>query len=98
MAPLHRATVLVWLLGVVHTLGAGSDAATVWLRAFVLAPAVPITYLMVRRTLAHPRRNRGETAARGRPRPIGGAPAGRSGATSSPPALGARVLTGERSA
>jgi methionine sulfoxide reductase heme-binding subunit len=48
---LHRATVLVWVLGVVHTLGAGSDAATQWLRAFALLPAVPIVYLLARRML-----------------------------------------------
>ncbi len=49
---LHRATVLVWVLGVVHTLGAGSDAATQWLRAFVLLPAIPIVYLTVLRVLS----------------------------------------------
>ena len=48
---LHRATVLVWVLGVVHTLGAGSDAATLWMRAFVLMPAVPIVYLTLLRSL-----------------------------------------------
>ncbi len=48
---LHRATVLVWVLGIVHTLGAGSDATTQWLRAFVLLPAIPIVYLTVLRTL-----------------------------------------------
>jgi len=47
----HRATVLVWVLGVIHTLGAGSDAATQWLRAFVLLPAIPIVYLTVLRIL-----------------------------------------------
>jgi len=47
----HRATVLVWLLGVVHTLGAGSDASTQALRAFVLLPAIPIVYLTVLRIL-----------------------------------------------
>ncbi len=47
----HRATVLVWLLGVLHTLGAGSDAATQALRAFVLLPAIPIVYLTVLRVL-----------------------------------------------
>lgn len=52
---LHRATVLVWVLGVVHTLGAGSDAATQWLRAFTLLPAVPIAYLLARRIFASPR-------------------------------------------
>ncbi|MFI5005155.1 MAG: ferric reductase-like transmembrane domain-containing protein [Solirubrobacterales bacterium] len=46
---LHRATVLVWALGVLHTLGAGSDAATQWLRAFALLPAIPIAYLLVLR-------------------------------------------------
>jgi len=35
---LHRATALVWLLAVVHALGAGSDGATAWLRVIVLAP------------------------------------------------------------
>jgi len=52
---LHRATALVWVLGVVHTLGAGSDAATQWLRAFTLLPAVPIVYLLVRRLFPGPR-------------------------------------------
>ena len=64
---LHRATVLVWVLGVIHTLGAGSDAATLWLRAYVLLPAVPIVYLFVLRTagLRQPSRSRG-----GRPAPL----------------------------
>ena len=54
--------------GVVHTLGAGTDAATVWLRAFVLAPAIPIVYLLVARfwPQAVARRRRG--CARRRPR------------------------------
>jgi sulfoxide reductase heme-binding subunit YedZ len=52
---LHRATILVWVLGVVHTLGAGSDAATIWLRAYVLLPAVPIVYLFVLRMLGQGR-------------------------------------------
>lgn len=60
---LHRATVLVWVLGVVHTLGAGSDAATLWLRAFTLAPAIPITYLTVLRLLQS-RRQSARRAAR----------------------------------
>ncbi len=51
---LHRATVLVWVLGVIHTLGAGSDAATQWLRAFALLPAIPIVYLTVLRVLQQP--------------------------------------------
>lgn len=49
---LHRATVLVWVLAVAHTLGSGSDAVTVWLRVLTLAPAVPITYLLALRIFA----------------------------------------------
>ncbi|HEY7890838.1 MAG TPA: ferric reductase-like transmembrane domain-containing protein [Solirubrobacteraceae bacterium] len=48
---LHRATVVVWVLGVLHTLGAGSDASATWLRAIVWASAVPIFYLMALRLL-----------------------------------------------
>jgi sulfoxide reductase heme-binding subunit YedZ len=48
---LHRATVLVWVLGIVHTIGAGSDASTVWLRAYMLITGVPIVYLTVLRVL-----------------------------------------------
>ena len=45
----HRATVLVYLLGVVHALGAGTDASTPWLRAFLLTTGAPIIVLFLRR-------------------------------------------------
>jgi methionine sulfoxide reductase heme-binding subunit len=48
---LHRATVLVWALSVVHALGAGSDVARPWLRAVVLVPMAPTAYLLVVRSL-----------------------------------------------
>jgi len=48
---LHRATLAVWGLALAHTLGAGSDAGATWLRAVVLAPAVPIAHLTVLRVL-----------------------------------------------
>lgn len=60
---LHRATVLVWVLAVVHTLGAGSDRGKPWLQWIVVAPVVPIVYLLVLRLLP------GE--ARGQRRTIG---------------------------
>jgi sulfoxide reductase heme-binding subunit YedZ len=47
----HRATVLVWALGVIHALGAGTDAGSVWLRAIVLAPLPPIAALFAYRWL-----------------------------------------------
>jgi methionine sulfoxide reductase heme-binding subunit len=46
---LHRATVVVWVLSAVHALGAGSDSSRLWLRCLVLAPVLPIAYLLVLR-------------------------------------------------
>jgi sulfoxide reductase heme-binding subunit YedZ len=45
----HRATVVVYVLAIVHTLGAGTDAGSAWLRAFMLATGVPILALFVAR-------------------------------------------------
>jgi sulfoxide reductase heme-binding subunit YedZ len=47
----HRVAAVIWVLSAVHTLGAGSDAAKLWLRAIVLAPVVPFAYLLVLRVL-----------------------------------------------
>jgi len=41
----HRFTVVVYLLAVVHTLGAGTDASTPWLRGWLLLTAPPIAIL-----------------------------------------------------
>jgi methionine sulfoxide reductase heme-binding subunit len=51
---LHRATSVVYVLGVVHALGAGTDASTLWLRAFMLVTGAPILFLLLVRVL--PRR------------------------------------------
>lgn len=42
---LHRWTVAVYVLGLVHTIGAGTDASTPWLREFVVLTAVPLAAL-----------------------------------------------------
>jgi sulfoxide reductase heme-binding subunit YedZ len=47
----HRATIVVYVLGLVHTIGAGTDAGTVWLRWFMAITAIPITALFLRRVL-----------------------------------------------
>jgi methionine sulfoxide reductase heme-binding subunit len=54
----HRATVVVWALGVVHALGAGTDARTLWLRAAILVTSVPIVALFLRRVAARPASSR----------------------------------------
>jgi len=61
---LHRATVLVWALGMVHALGAGTDAGSPWLQAFMLASGVPILVLFGIRMLRHPQRERAVVAVR----------------------------------
>lgn len=48
----HRATVVVYLLGLVHAFGAGTDASTVWFRWWVLMTAPFIGGLFVYRVAA----------------------------------------------
>jgi sulfoxide reductase heme-binding subunit YedZ len=53
---LHKATIAVYVLAVIHTLGAGSDVA--WVRPAMLITGAPILYLLALRML--PQRPRGE--------------------------------------
>ena len=50
---LHRYTVVVYVLGVIHVVGAGSDASAPWMRAILLATGAPILFLLVLRMLPH---------------------------------------------
>jgi methionine sulfoxide reductase heme-binding subunit len=47
----HRATVAVWALGLVHAIGAGSDATAIWFRWWVIATTPLIGGLLVIRVL-----------------------------------------------
>jgi sulfoxide reductase heme-binding subunit YedZ len=47
----HRATVLVYVLGVVHTIGAGTDGSTAWLGWFMALTAIPMALLFLRRVV-----------------------------------------------
>src|SRR5918998_1128720 len=49
---LHRATVLVYVLSVAHTLGAGTDASEPWMRVLLVATGAPILFLFSMRVLA----------------------------------------------
>ncbi|HWC48645.1 MAG TPA: ferric reductase-like transmembrane domain-containing protein [Solirubrobacterales bacterium] len=70
----HRATVLVWLLGLVHALGAGTDASAVWFRWWVILTTPVIGGLFVYRVLSA----RAKKQARAtRPRPQRALPADR---------------------
>jgi methionine sulfoxide reductase heme-binding subunit len=48
---LHKATIVVYVLGLVHTIGAGTDAATPWLGWFMIATAMPIAGLFLKRVV-----------------------------------------------
>ncbi len=49
---IHRATPVVYAMGLIHTLGAGTDAGSSWLRGFMLATAIPAAILLGRRLIA----------------------------------------------
>jgi sulfoxide reductase heme-binding subunit YedZ len=75
----HRATVLVYALGLAHALGSGSDASQAWFRWWVLLTAPLIGGLFVYRALGGGTRRSG--ADQRRPRPA------RTGRISPSPAL-----------
>jgi sulfoxide reductase heme-binding subunit YedZ len=58
---MHRATVVVYVLGLVHALGAGTDASAPWLRWFMATTAIPMAALFLRR-VSGPRTARKPTA------------------------------------
>lgn len=59
----HRATIAVYVLAVIHTLGAGTDAATPWLRWWLLLTALPIAVLFAIRVTEPWRRRRRRSSA-----------------------------------
>jgi sulfoxide reductase heme-binding subunit YedZ len=51
---LHRFTAVAWILGVIHTLGEGSDAGAAWFLVVVAVAVVPVIVLGLTRTLTMP--------------------------------------------
>ena len=60
---LHRVTVLVYVLSVAHTLGAGTDASEPWMRALLLVTGAPILFLFLARVLTPKPQARATTPA-----------------------------------
>lgn len=48
---LHRFTGLAWLLGIVHSLGEGTDAGQIWFLASTVIVVVPVVVLTLVRTM-----------------------------------------------
>jgi sulfoxide reductase heme-binding subunit YedZ len=46
---LHRFTALFWVLGIVHSLGSGTDAGQLWFLVMLAVPAGPALVLLLRR-------------------------------------------------
>jgi sulfoxide reductase heme-binding subunit YedZ len=61
---MHRWTLAVYILGVIHTIGAGTDAGTPWLIAILVATVAPIALLASMRWLPAGRSERGEPRRR----------------------------------
>jgi methionine sulfoxide reductase heme-binding subunit len=59
---MHRWTLAVYVLGVIHTLGAGTDASTPWMLWMLVLTGVPILFLTLLRFL--PQRQRAAPRAR----------------------------------
>lgn len=70
----HRATILVYFLAIAHTLGAGTDATTVWMRWWLVATTPPIVMLFLYRVASS--RFRKPAVARPIARSAGTIPAG----------------------
>jgi sulfoxide reductase heme-binding subunit YedZ len=51
---LHRLSAVAWILGIIHTLGQGTDAGSVWFLALVAIAVVPVTGLLLLRLLTTP--------------------------------------------
>jgi DMSO/TMAO reductase YedYZ heme-binding membrane subunit len=55
---LHRLIVVVWVMGIVHALGAGTDSSTLWLRIILMASVAPAMFLTLYRWLPEAQRDR----------------------------------------
>jgi sulfoxide reductase heme-binding subunit YedZ len=51
---IHRLTAVAWILGVVHTLGEGTDAGTTWFLIMTGLVVIPVALLLLARILTTP--------------------------------------------
>ena len=59
---MHRFTALAWVLGLVHSLGEGTDAGTTWFLAMTAIVTIPAVILLAVRMLSRPRQAAGAAA------------------------------------
>jgi sulfoxide reductase heme-binding subunit YedZ len=61
---IHRFTALAWILGVIHTLGEGTDSGEAWFLAVTAIAVVPVVVLALMRMLTTPASAATQTTAR----------------------------------
>jgi len=66
---MHRFTVLAWWLGVIHSLGEGSDSGEIWFLVMTAIAVVPALVLFVARLTGAGRGSFARTTPRSSPRP-----------------------------
>jgi sulfoxide reductase heme-binding subunit YedZ len=66
---MHRFTVLAWGLGVIHSLGEGTDAGQIWFLAMTAIAVVPALVLFAARVTGLGRQSSVRTTPRSSPRP-----------------------------
>jgi methionine sulfoxide reductase heme-binding subunit len=66
---MHRFTVLAWWLGVIHSLGEGTDAGEIWFLAMTAIAVLPALVLFVARLGGAGRGSSSRTIPRSSPRP-----------------------------
>ena len=64
---IHRATILVYVLAVVHTIGAGTDAPAVWMKGWLILTTPVIAFLFLLRVGTAIRKSRTTRQRRGHP-------------------------------
>jgi methionine sulfoxide reductase heme-binding subunit len=64
---LHRFIAVFWALGIVHTLGAGTDAGQLWLLVVMAIPTAPAALLLIGRLLGSPQERLPASAPRLQP-------------------------------
>jgi len=81
---LHRFTALAWLLGLVHSLGEGTDAGQAWFLALIAIVVAPALILLIGRLTRRSGDRSGSPPAGGRHRPAVASPAARHEALAPP--------------
>lgn len=66
----HRFIAIFWILGLIHTFGAGTDAGQLWLQIPVALTAIPALALLAKRLAHRPQTTTGSAKPASTPNPV----------------------------